>query len=85
MTLSHAVTGASEYAAIAAAVPSVSVTITDDDTAGVTVSETSLTIEEGDSGTYTVVLDTEPSADVTVTISGHSGTDVSLSGHDADR
>ena len=78
VTLSHAVTGASEYAAIAAAVPSVSVTITDDDTAGVTVSETSLTIEEGDSGTYTVVLTSEPSAEVTVTIGGHSGTDVSL-------
>ena len=79
VTLSHAVTGASEYAAIAA-VPSVSVTITDDDSAGVTVSETSLTIAEGDSGAYTVALDTQPSADVTVTISGHSGTDVSLSG-----
>ena len=38
-----------------------------------------LTIGEGDSDTYTVVLNTEPSADVTVTISGHSGTDVGLS------
>ena len=57
------------------------VTITDDDTAGVTVSEEpTLEIDEGDSATYTVVLDTEPTADVTVTIAGHSGTDISLTG-----
>ena len=80
VTLGHAVTGASEYAAIAAAVPSVSVTITEDDIAGVTISERSLTIAEGESGAYTVALDTQPSADVTVTISGHAGTDVSLTG-----
>ena len=80
MILSHSVNGASEYAAIAAAVPSVSVTIDDDDSAGVTISESSLSIGEGGSGAYTVVLDTQPSADVTVTISGHSGTDVSLLG-----
>ena len=55
-------------------------TITDNDTAGVTVSETALTVEEQDSSgnTYTVVLDSEPTASVTVTIAGHSGTDVSL-------
>ena len=44
------------------------VTITDDDTAGVSVSNTSLTIAEGSSGTYTIVLDSEPTATVTVTI-----------------
>ena len=54
------------------------ISITDDDTAGVTISETSLDIEEGDSDTYTVVLDTEPVGDVTVTIGGVTGTDVSL-------
>ena len=43
-------------------------TVTDDETAGVTVTPTSLTIGEGGSGTYTVVLDTQPSGDVTVTI-----------------
>ena len=56
------------------------VSITDDDTAGVRVSETALTIDEGGSGTYTVVLDTEPTADVTVAIAGHASTDISLSG-----
>ena len=44
------------------------VSITDDDTAGVTVSKGSLTIAEGSSGTYTIVLDSEPTATVTVTI-----------------
>ena len=51
------------------------VTITDDDTAGVTVSPTSLTIMEGASDAYTVVLDSQPTADVMVTLSvpGSSG------------
>ena len=44
------------------------VNITDDDTAGVTVNLTSLTLDEGGTATYTVVLDTEPTGDVTVTI-----------------
>ena len=45
-------------------------TITDDDTRGVTVSPTELTVIEGssDTFTYTVVLDSEPTAPVTVEI-----------------
>ena len=54
--------------------------ITDDDTAEVTVSESALSIDEGGSGTYTVVLDTEPTADVTVAIAGHASTDITVSG-----
>ena len=44
----------------------------------VTVSESMLTVTEEDTtgNTYTVVLDTQPTADVTVTVAGHSGTDV---------
>ena len=47
-------------------------------TAGVTVSETALTVTEEDAtgDTYTVVLDSEPTANVVVTVAGHSGTDV---------
>ena len=46
--------------------------------AGVTVSKTALTVTEEDTtgDTYTVVLETQPAADVTVTVAGHSGTDV---------
>ena len=52
------------------------VSITDDDVAGVSVSEASLTIAEGSSGTYTIVLDSQPTATVTVTINDPSNTDV---------
>ena len=43
---------------------------------GVTVSETALTVveQDGTGDSYTVVLDTEPTADVVVTVAGHSGT-----------
>ena len=53
------------------------VSITDDDGAGVSVSKASLTIAEGSSDTYTIVLDSQPTADVTVTINDPPGnTDV---------
>ena len=49
-------------------------------TAGVTVSTMALMVtEENTTGdTYTVVLDTQPTADVTVTVAGHTGTEVTL-------
>ena len=53
------------------------VSIINDDTNGVTISETALTIEEGNTDTYTVVLDAQPAGDVTVTIAG-AGADVSV-------
>ena len=46
------------------------VTITDDDTAGVTVTPTTLSISEDGSATYTVVLDSRPTSDVTLTPTG---------------
>ena len=58
----------------------VTVTITDDDTADIVLSPTALTVGEGESESYTVRLDTEPTVDVTVTISGHAGTDLTLAG-----
>ena len=51
-----------------------------DDTVGLVVPRTGLSLAEGATGAYTVALATEPSADVTVTVSGQAGTDVSLSG-----
>ena len=56
----------------------VTVTITDNDTAGVTVSKSALTVTEQDTSgdTYTVVLDSQPTADVTISVGGQSGTDV---------
>ena len=74
VTLTHTVSGG-DYAGLAGG--EVAVTVSEDETAGVTVSRTEMTVAEGGSDTYTVVLDTPPSADVTVAISGHSGSDVS--------
>ena len=45
---------------------------------GLTVTPTTLTVDEGGGGTYAVVLDTRPSATVTVTVGGTTGTDVSV-------
>ena len=59
----------------------VSLTITDDDRAGVSASPASLLVMEEDaSGTvYSVVLDSEPIGPVAVSVSGMAGSDVSVS------
>ena len=67
-----------------ATVDEVTVTITDNDAAGVTVAPTALTVAEAGSGSYTVVLNTEPAADVVVSVAGASGTDLSVSAYGAD-
>ena len=58
------------------------VTVTDDDTAAIVLDPVSLSVEEGDTTgvSYTVELSTQPSETVTVTIGGHAGTDLSISG-----
>ena len=48
-------------------VDAVTVTVTDNDTAGVTVPSAPINVVEGGTGTYTVVLASQPSASVTVT------------------
>ena len=55
------------------------VSITDYDTRGITVAPTSLRINEGGTGPYTVVLDSEPTANVTVTIGAPTNTDITVS------
>ena len=44
------------------------------------LSETDLTVTEGDAAgsSYTVKLATQPTGEVTVTVSGHAGTDLTL-------
>ena len=54
------------------------VSITDDDVAGVTLSKTSLDIGEGGSGDYTVVLTSEPTADVTIESRAPAGSDLTV-------
>ena len=64
----------------APAMNELTVNINDDDTADIVLSPLDLTMEESDSANYTVALATEPTVDVMVTISGHAGTDLTLSG-----
>ena len=71
-TIEHSVSGA-DYGNVS--VSSVTATEADNDTAGVTVTPTALTVAEGGSATYTVVLDTQPSDDVTIAVSFASGSD----------
>ena len=69
----------SEYQGITIA--DVAVTVTDNDALpGVTVSTPALTVTEEDTAgdSYTVVLNSQPTATVTVTVAGHAGTDVTL-------
>ena len=77
VTISHTVGGANYEGVIA---PGLTVTITENDAVGMTIAPTTLTVNEGSTADYTVVLDVQPAGDVTVTISGHSGTDLALSG-----
>ncbi len=51
----------------------VAVTVTDNDTPGLVLDPTALTVAEGGSGTYTVALATQPTGTVTVTVAGASG------------
>ena len=75
-TLTHTASGA-DYANLTKDLL-VTVTVTDDDTAGVTIEPTTLSVVAGRSNEYTVALATEPTGDVTVTISGHASTAVTL-------
>ena len=70
-TIAHTASGAGEYAGIAIA--SVTATEADDDTPGLNVSMNALTVSEGGSATYTVVLNTLPPGNVTVTLSRRTG------------
>ncbi|KKZ14011.1 MAG: hypothetical protein TH68_05880, partial [Candidatus Synechococcus spongiarum 142] len=66
VTLSHSADGG-DYGSVTA---DLVVTATDDETASLVVSPEALTVAEAGSATYTVKLATEPTADVTVTMSG---------------
>ena len=74
-TITHAVAGTSASEYVGLSVDSVAVTVNDNDTAGVSVSRSTLSVNEGGSGTYTVRLAFQPTASVTVNVTG--GGDVS--------
>ena len=73
-TLTHTASGG-DYEGETADLP---VTVDDDEAVGIVLAPTSLNPNEGASASYTVALSSEPTATVTVAISGQSGTDLSL-------
>ena len=74
-TLTHTAAGG-EYDMLTA---ELGVTVVDDDR-GIVLTPTSLSVDEGDTTgeTYTVKLATQPDEAVTITVTGHSGTDLTL-------
>ena len=60
------------------AVSEVDVTVTDDETAGVSITPTQLIIAEGDSDSYQVVLTSQPSHEVTITITLRGDPDIRI-------
>ncbi|MDE2759347.1 MAG: hypothetical protein OXH90_03490 [Paracoccaceae bacterium] len=73
--------GSSDYGSVTPG--NVTITVTDDDTKteGVTVSKSEITLTEGTgTDTYTVVLDSQPSHDVTITVTAPAGLKVNKSG-----
>ena len=78
-TLTHGATSSDTTYGASLSIQDVSVTVTDNDTPGVTVEPTTLSVNEGGSSTYTVKLNTEPTHNVTVTVGGASG-EVSVTG-----
>ena len=75
MTVSHEVSGYGEVSTAA----DVAVTVQENDTAGVVVTPTALTVPEGGSGSYTVALVTQPDGTVTVTPAVAAGTALTVS------
>ncbi|MBK9125572.1 MAG: hypothetical protein IPM16_20940 [Chloroflexi bacterium] len=67
-TFSVNVTDTVGFSLMSPATRTYTISANDGSLAGVTVSESSLTIEEGESDIFTVVLDAAPGADVTVTL-----------------
>ena len=59
-------------------VTATTLTITDNDTLGLVLSVSSLSVPEGNRSTYTLVLGSQPTATVTVDITGAAGTDVTV-------
>ena len=79
-SITHAVVdadSADEYDAVAVA--GVSVTVADDETAGVSVSVTELALAEGGQAAYTVVLDALPSGNVVIGVTRSGSSDVTVS------
>ena len=84
VTLAHTASGG-DYGSVTEDLP---VTVADGDTVGLVVDPAAVTVDEADDSatpsiaehkaTYTVKLASEPTAEVTVAITGHAGSDLTL-------
>ena len=85
-TIAHAVvdgSSADEYDPVANV--DLAVTVTDDDTAGITVTAADpFTVGEGASATYTVKLNTEPSSDVVISLTVSGSSEVTVADTDGE-
>ena len=77
-TKAVSVTGILTKSLLVTAPAPVTLRITDDDTRGVRVAPTELTVEEGSSEDYEVILTSEPTEPVTVTVTAPTNPDVSV-------
>ena len=76
--ITHAVVDASSADEFDAAPDAVRLVTVDDNDAGVSVSKTALEVDEGDSATYTVVLDALPASDVVIGVTRSGSPDVTV-------
>ena len=76
VTVAHAVVDGSAAEYLDATLDGLAVTITDDESPGVTLSPSTLTVTEGGTNTYTVKLSVVPTADVTVSVTAGGGVTV---------
>ena len=76
LTVGHAIASSSAAEYVGTSLDGLPVTVTDDESLGITLSPTTLTVNEGSTADYTVKLSVQPTADVTVNITG--GGDVTV-------
>ena len=74
-TFTHSASGA-DYGSVV--IDSVTATESDNDTPGVTVNPEALPVAEGSTASYTVALTTQPTADVTVSLSRSGDSDLTV-------
>ena len=77
-TLTHTASGGGYSSVTESVAEDLDVTVTDDDEPGLDLSKTSLGPAEGSSESYTVALETQPTAQVRVAITGQAETDLTL-------
>ena len=77
-TITHTVTSTDARYGNLTGIPGLTAAVTDNDSLGITLSGSSVSVTEGSTATYTVQLGAKPTSNVTVTIARNSGGDTDL-------